>query len=257
MTSCVKDPDYVKKLEEAYNKCVTNHCDLTFDEKLKPAMANGLTRLPWIGKSYREAKTKVLVVAESHYANSEDNLKLFDREFSTRYIVWESRIAGAPKDRYHVLQYDNLERVFTGMRIGDKSEDFWEHIAFYNFVQRTIYSSKGRPNGNDFIDGWKHFIDVVKVLKPDVCLFSGVTASKSFDGQMQKLGVSYTPIKWQAAIASRAYPRVGAVNLENYHLPLVFIKHCSKYFSWSKWHAYLQQTLPDATTYLHEVVTAK
>lgn len=119
-----------------------------------------------------------------------------------------------------------------------------------------MYTSDERPSKDDFIDGWKNFIDVVKVLKPDVCLFSGVTASNWFDEQMQKLEVSHDPIEWREAI-SRIYPRVGAVNLENDHLPLVFIKHCSRYFSWSRWHAYLQQTLPDATTYLREVVTAK
>ena len=206
----------------------------------------------------QKIKKKVLVVAESDYASSKDELEDFYKwKYSTQYLVWESRITDVPP--YPILQYDNLERVFTGISdIGTNGrENFWKHIAFYNFIQRTMCTGKERPNGNDFIDGWKHFIDVVKVLKPDVCLFSGVTASKSFDGQMQKLGVSYTPIKWQAAIASRAYPRVGAVNLENDHLPLVFIKHCSRYFPWKTWHAYLQQTLPDATTYLHEVVTAK
>ncbi len=260
MTSCEKSckdsKEYVDGYEKKYNKDVKNHCDLTYDEELEPAMAKCLVRLPWIGKSYRKATTKVLIVAESHYANSENNLALFNREFSTRLIVWESRITDDP---YTVPQYNNLERVLTGIKsMGNENrEDFWEHVAFYNFIQRTMYPSKERPNWNDFIDGWGHCIDVVKVLKPDVCLFSGVTASKSFDGQMQKLGISYAPVKRQAAIASRVYPRVGAVNLGNYRLPLVFIKHCSSYFSWPTWYAYLRRTLPNATTYLHEVVTAK
>ena len=260
MTSCENscgdtNEKYVEGCESAYNKYVKNHCDLTYDEKLKPAIADGLTRLPWIGKSYSQAKMKVLIVAESHYVNSKKNLALFNREFSTRYIIWESRIADAPCCRpYTIPQYNNLERVLTGIRsLRTKGrEDFWEHVAFYNFVQRTMDTRMERPTWDDFSDGWKYFIDVVKELKPDVCLFSGVTASHTFDGQMKELGVSYEPVEKPDAVAG-IYPRVGAINLGDYHLPLVFIRHCSNYFSWPTWHTYLQRTFTKVTACLHEI----
>ena len=55
-------------------------------------------------------------------------------------------------------------------------------------------------NKEDFRNGWDVFPEVVKILKPDYCLFIGLIASYSFNIKMKEKGLSYEPVSWMEKI---------------------------------------------------------
>ncbi len=74
--------------------------DSSYDKSFQKIMeAHPLTWFPWVGRNYRKARLKILVVAESHYANDNDPQKLRDALENcaddvnfTREVMFESAI---------------------------------------------------------------------------------------------------------------------------------------------------------------------
>ena len=83
---------------------------------------------------------------------------------------------------------------------------------------------------DDFATGWKVFSEVVRILQPSHCLFIGVAASEHFNlgsvSRTQRVG--------------RTWARVAKLELGGKTTELIFVQHLGSYFSWSKWHGYLQ-----------------
>jgi hypothetical protein len=213
---------------------------------------SGLTWLPWVGRKFsqRASDTRLLIVGESHYvrADSEEQLNIIRSQHLeasgyTREIVSECLLNADWPNK----TLDNIPKVLFKSPTYDRAR-FWADTAFYNFVQRPMhYNQEGqpeRPSWDDFVMGWRVFLDVIRIIQPSQCLFIGVEASRSFDFCMTAAGVPFTPITWPGKIG-RTWARTARVDLEGGSIELLFVQHLGKYFSWIRWHDHLRSQHPE------------
>ena len=210
--------------------------EMKYDERFKSI--NGLKWLPWVGKNYN--KTGVLIIAESHYggetefeADGSDNT---DEDFTREAFVKE-HVKGK---NWNMPNY--LMRIICGGGFSDEDEqrkEFWENVAFYNHVQKLMrLATRQRPSDEDFENGWDVFPEVVKILKPDYCLFIGLKASDWFNKKMQEKGLSYEPVYKMEKI-NGVRPRRFSLTVDGHKTEITGIKHTAQYFSWNKWYNFL------------------
>lgn len=213
--------------------------DTPFDSEL--SKIDNLFWFPWIGKNYSIENRKILIVAESHYViektkekTKEVIAKVSNREYQfTREMIY---------DQWKNNMIDNLFRALVKTNEFEPSQ-VWDNVAFYNFIQRPMdYTIKERPTKKEFLEGWKTFVEIVKILEPDECLFVGVAASNQFNTAMDFLGFDYDYVKWFKG--QGAYARKHSITVNSKKIPITAIKHTSQYFSWPSWHTFLCKNNP-------------
>jgi len=208
-----------------------------FNVPLRKLKAEGLTWLPWVGKDYSlESKHRVLIVGESHYAtNDKEDEQRTASEPYTQEVVYESLICGD----WTTPTLTNLPKAFFGASLFDR-ETFWSSVGYYNFVQRLMryVAPVERPSWNDFVEAWTVFERVVRILRPHLCIFVGVSAANSFEFTMNKLSVPHEPVRWHPKIG-RVSGRTTCLNTDGHKIGLVFMQHAGRMFSWSKWNRFL------------------
>jgi hypothetical protein len=210
--------------------------DTSFDFNLQKII--GLKWLPWVGSDYgKDENPKLLIIGETHYHdNTEWSIKQHDRIDFTRLIVDE---LGIQKIIYNGSKmFPNLHRVIFNNTSFD-SDKFWNLISFYNFIQRPMATIKSRPSVTDFSNGWPVFFNVIDILKPKVCLFIGTTSAHTLSEALKTSNFEMTFSKWEDKIS-----RVEPINITikhkmGYEVKLIFIRHTSRGFSWSKWNQFL------------------
>lgn len=217
-----------------------------------------LTWLPWVGKNYSNAKRKILFVAESHYSkDNQEQIEVAKSNMKNDLFLTREVVVECPIDHYwQNNMFDNLHRCLTGTTDFDTNK-LWNEIAFYNFVQKPMdYNGeqweKERPTKKDFLQGWRVFVEIVKILRPTDCIFIGVTASNTFDQFMDFAQIKYTPVVWTEG--QGAYGRTFSLSMDNYLLNCVSIKHASKYFSWEFWNSFLWKYCRNAMSFIQETL---
>lgn len=235
------------------------HCDNQYDSTFSTLKeTTKLAWYPWVGRDYASSPSRILVIGESHYVTTRDdkpdileNIKEWENDpLVTRICVWESNI----EDDWYNKTWGNLMRFLVGENEKVDKTALWEHISYYNFVQRPMNyggTNREQPTGEDFSQGWKSFIPVVETLNPDFCIFIGVRAANSFNGMMDCLGIEHLNIEGLPKV-NKTYPRRSSVTINGKKIPLLFIRHCGKYFSWDLWHKLLLQEMPDAVKIMKE-----
>jgi len=264
--------------EPSYEKQWILHLDTSFDEKFTALLPNGLRWLPWVGKEFRNSSGRILVVGESHYTNEGDICKIADKKaechsnvFYTREIVSEYPLEGYEAgwknsgDRGNNPTFDNLHRTLLKDDLllpehKNKRSRLWSHLAFYNFIQNAMDyggNRRERPSPDDFLRGWKLFIQLADVLHPKACIFIGVQASNSFNAAMGELSVQHKPVSIGESINGVYLRNGGEIALNDEVIKLVFIKHTSQYFSWETWSRYLESLMPETIEYLRTAVISE
>lgn len=213
-----------------------------FDDKF--AGVPNLKWYPWMGDDFSviEKDKRVLFIGESHYHGK--NVDTLERSLNpelTREIVEDF---GVWRNYNGSKIFKNLHKALFG-NDEFRSGKFWHLTSFYNFIQRPMNNPNDRPTRSDFQKSWPVFLDVIKIIKPTICVFIGTTAANhlsaistneefKIDGPNwgELIGTTY------AKTASISNPVVGSVDC-------VFIKHTSQYFSWQKWNTYLKATIPN------------
>lgn len=209
----------------------------------------GLRWLPWVGKGFGKdtAMKKLLIIGESDYAKATETetieaiqKKHEENREQTRECVWECQFLNDWRNR----TLDNIPRLFVGSNNGSKSL-FWQDVAYYNFVQRTmLYTNPPeRPNWNDFVSGWDMFLNVVRVTIPDLCVFLGSEARHSFWPSMTQKDVKFSPIQRTQRIG-RWWGYKAEISVGQKNIPMIFVKHPGKFFSPARWHDYLLKEFP-------------
>ena len=233
------------------------HDTSNFDTLFETARAQaGLTWYPWVGKDFESSSPRILVVGESHYVRNDFEKKPTiqekiqewqDDRTITRVCIMESCING----EWMVPTWQQLQYALAGSEQYDNLA-LWEHIAYYNFVQRAMdYETQTeRPNEEDFAKGWETFAAVASALKPDYCVFFGVTAANFFNWRMKELGIEHKQVE-PLPIISNCYPRKASVTIAGKQIPMLFMRHSGSYFSWPVWHDLLKQEMPAAAAALH------
>lgn len=230
------------------------NCNEMSDELL--AQIENLKWLPWIGSRFNSLSSndRLLIVGESHYHDKTSaSIEKHNSPTFTREIIEELAVE---RWYYGTKIFPNLHRAL--FRNDDfNSSTFWSLVSFYNFVQRPMDTNKGRPSYEDFYNGWFPFLEIVKLLKPKTCLFIGTSAANSLAHAVQNTDFSVDEVKWEDYI-SNAYAKTARIkdNEEN-ETQLIFIRHTSQMFSWSKWNDYLQKKIPSELNWLSEQLTKK
>ena len=140
---------------------------------------------------------------------------------------------------------DNLLKAILGNGSINK-EKLWSEIAFYNFVQRVMdYSSFNgnnteQPTIEDFDQGWKVFVELVKILKPTDCIFIGVSAAVPFERMMDQLNIKRTDRISHDKIGN-TNPISATIEIDGHTTKITFVRHSSAYFSPEEWNPFLEQ----------------
>lgn len=217
----------------------------------------GLTCLPWVGSNFyqRSFSKRLLIVGESHYIKAEDSEQLEEvcklhpeaPQF-TRKVVSECLVDADWANK----TLDTIPKVLFRTTEIDRPA-LWRDSAFYNFIQRPMHDNqKGyreRPLWEDFVIGWKVFVDVVNIIQPSHCLFIGVSAAASFDDCMRSQGLSFVNVARTLQVG-RTWGRSAKLTIAETNIELFFLQHFGKYFSWTKWHDYLQVQHTDFMNWL-------
>lgn len=246
-----------EELEKGYGALLKN-CDKSFDADFDRMIDfDHLRWKPWIGAVWKAAERRVLVVGESHYAAKPDT-----EDVQTRIGEWENDVEGTREvvcevgvsEWYTSRFFGNLHRALLGTDVhGECRTALWRHLAFCNFIQRPMKDPGERPRQDEFFGGWRHFIELLKRLRPDTVLFIGVSAANHFDGAMSALGIEHT-MKAES-MRNGAYPRVFSATFDGMSVRMLAIRHVSQYFAWESWRDFLAQKLPEDIAYLRKVAS--
>jgi hypothetical protein len=225
--------------------------NINLDKELKSI--DGLKWLPWIGQQYDslDQNNKILIVGETHYHDEDEPSRLKHEDINfTRLAVDDF---GIHRNRYNKINmYSNLHRALFGSSEFD-SNKFWNTVCFYNFIQRPMITNKMRPTPTEFSFGWKIFFEVIKVLKPKTCLMLGITSSHRLAEALQNSEFSMVgPGKWYEKISGVEPIILTLTDNAGYEVKLIFIRHTSLRFSWSKWNNFLSSNSSDLIELLKE-----
>ena len=196
---------------------------------------DGLTWYPWVGSDYGD--NRLLLIGESHYARDESKKVLFSKKHAT-----VGTVADVVNGKIWNL-FENTHYALTGTKNVDKKA-LWENLAFYNFIQRPMETTKGRPKPNDFKDGWKIFFELLKVLKPSHCIFLGSSAAKYLWPLVEKNNDTVF-VKNKCSLNQRdrkigsSLAKVAHLEFEDVCTDITFIRHPSSFFKKEEWHGYL------------------
>lgn len=245
-----------EELMENYGELL-QHCEKTLDSEFDRMIESGqLTWRPWIGADWFSARKRILIVGESHYAaqpdvaDAEAKVKEWQSDpDGTREVVYEVGVG----DWYASRFFGNLHRAIFGIDVhGDSRVALWRKLAFCNFIQRPMRDAGQRPRPSEFFGGWRHFMEMLKVIRPDVVIFVGVSAAKYFDGAMSALGIEHK-IAFDKC-QNGAYPCRFSAVYDGMKIDMVAIRHASQFFSWGVWRDYLANKVPDTIAYLNAII---
>lgn len=228
--------------------------DDSYDEHLQRAHEEGLTWLPWVGRDFRDSVHRFLIVAESHYSNQKDNTQaeldlVSANGDETRMVVGEYPVCNGWGITNRM--FDNLHRLLLAATTRDipfeTRKELWSVLAFYNFIQRPMnYAGqiKERPRRQEFVDGWRHFVNVARILRPKYCLFVGITAANVFNEAMSAMGIEHQQVEIIGKV--NGYRMLAAeLTLDGQRTRILFIRHTSSYFSWPSWREKFLSLWPD------------
>ena len=262
--------------EYTYQDLWDSHLDPSYDDVFSILLSNGLSWLPWVGRDFKTSAARILIVGESHYTNVNDAAKVglkksecqsnqnYTREIMAEYPLeglaagWENNAGRSNNPTFDNLTRTLLKTDLLAQQDLEKRGKLWRQLGFYNIVQRPMDYGKDRPKERpapeDFLNGWRLFVQIIGSLQPKTCIFIGVEASNTFNSAMQAMGIQYTPVEW-GDFLNNVYTRKGAsVTINGRVTNLIFLKHTSQYFSWDQWNEYLEHKMPEALASLRDSV---
>lgn len=97
-----------------------------------------------------------------------------------------------------------------------------------------------QPTIEDFDQGWKVFVELVKILKPTDCIFIGVSAATPFERMMDQLNIKRTNRIAHDKIGN-TNPISATIEIDGHSTKISFIRHSSAYFSPEEWNPFLEK----------------
>ena len=132
---------------------------------------------PWIGSRFAADGIdgrRLLILGESHHGGEGCNYAGFTAEVIRKEALGEN---GHARRRF----FARVQRLVIGGRGGLSDEertDFWSRVAFYNFIQSALESSRDRPTEEMWQAGQACLPETLEELKPDVVLVLGIELSR-------------------------------------------------------------------------------
>jgi hypothetical protein len=188
-------------------------------------LSKGLTFLPWEGMHYRDGRTRVLVIGESHYdpERSEPELTTQDLTTFTRRNVLFRMTAAAPTDSF----WRRIESIFGVGRSPEEIRAFWESIAFINLVQELLRNSRDRDLTPHWPRACRCLGPILDALQPDLALVLGAAAWAGISRQYssptgRKLDAEVPP---KFASSDSGYREIWALKATGRDVPAIHIAH--------------------------------
>lgn len=151
---------------------------------------------PWIGEKYLQMPVKVLVVGDSGYCGDEycqkrcgvrgnctyeemGDCRNFTKNIIKGYI--DNRLKDNSLEIYEKKTYLGFESSFLGYiesetsPTSDKSNEFWNSIVFYNYVQTAIASTSDQKeyNNTDYAESAPMFLHLINEINPNYIFIWG------------------------------------------------------------------------------------
>lgn len=129
---------------------------------------------------------RLLILGESHYESTLGEVST-NAQCKLTWDVIERAIRGDAGYSF----YSKVESAVLGRALNSPapSLDFWKRVAFYNFVPRLLETSGERPSRLDLQNGATLFFELLRLIKPNAVLVTGVTVwnaiSKFFPAEAQ------------------------------------------------------------------------
>lgn len=141
--------------------------------------------------------------------------------------------------------FENTHYALTGTNNIDKKA-LWENVAFYNFIQRPMETTKGRPTPNDYKEGWRVFFKLLKIMKPSHCIFLGSSGAKYLWPLIENNNdivfiKNKCSLDQRNKIIGRFLGKVAHLEFEDVCTDITFIRHPSSFFKKKEWHGYLME----------------
>jgi hypothetical protein len=231
--------------------------DQTYDKEFKQLkeLKKKLNWLPWVGKNYigLQPENRILLVGESHYLKTKpcDDV-YYVKASATRDIIDQYGI-NEHKTKFHI----NTQELMAGRPLWKKEARtaFWNNVAFYNFIQSPMEQLGYRPNNKHIADAGENFIDLLKILKPTVCIFLGLEAAEKLGGAFENSDYRFEKPIGKTKMVKRNCPRIGKViNADGQMIKLLFVKHPGSYFSPGSWNLFLAKNAPSQMKWFKSLV---
>ena len=192
-----------------------NESSIAFDEDLLKVdhYKKYPEMMPWIGCGFTTQKIKILLIGESHYL-PKDCIYHLDAEawyrgtsttitkgrgsFTTRDII-----SSGTKDNWKKKSraiYKNTENAIYESRLFSiKPATTYANTAFMNFFQRPAQTNGDsiKPSNLDITVSNEVFSNVVKIIRPDVVIFTSSLAYKAAAKEqslkyLKEMNIQYT-----------------------------------------------------------------
>lgn len=220
-----------------------NSIDNQFDDQFKKIQS--LNWLPWVGKNYTKqpAGKKLLIVGESHYVPlGEDPDDVYSHMDWTRKFVSKEGLKLTSLYTGNAINplVCNTERAIFNEKCptDENKKNLWYSVAFYNLIQRLLTSinTEDRPTEKDFLTGWEVFLKVIDILNPNICLVLGKAGFGLLGHYLKN-----NPTDWSIRVEIHGQEKIAFLSKNEREIKLIFIRHPSQYFSWTKWAEIINQ----------------
>ena len=130
---------------------------------------------PWIGKNFNNPQNfiyKTLILGESNFTEVEK----FKYDHVINCVI--NDISVDPKIERDTLGFcrfsTKIRRIIFGRKEGIGINNFWQDVAFYNFVQFLVGDkARIRPTNEMWVESIKAFLEVILLLQPTKVLVLG------------------------------------------------------------------------------------
>ena len=133
-----------------------------------------VTFSPYIGKRYRSSTNRLMVLGESHYPNNDkslEQLRILTLTVLQAYLDYKNK---EKKHERWMNTFTKFSNVLNGHRLtGERAVNFWEEVAFYNYVQVPTSGTRKSPCKSDFQNSYAAFKKVVGEIKPNIIIIWG------------------------------------------------------------------------------------
>lgn len=235
------------------SKVDTANVDISYDHSYDHEFEkmSALAWWPWIGREFKNAKKKTLILGESTYIWDAKNTEGNERKAEEARI--RERVSRNDHLRIlhqnHALNFDrpskyvrNIERAIfqTKAPSGADKGKLWTSVVYHNLVLRPMSTLKDRPTDLDYTDGWKEMLNLAMLLEIDQCIAYGLEWKKIeallsiLTSQSERGELTFIRQELIQKIG-RSSPCVITINTDGRDLKILFIRHPSSFFNWKKW----------------------
>lgn len=130
--------------------------------------------LPWVGEKYQNGclGLRTLIVCESHYGSRENERPLVTSEIIKALALGEKN----PLANRRLKRHPHFSKIMNsiinkrGYRSRLEREEFWNSVAYYNYIQEFISGTRVNPKNHHWELGKKAFIEVLETLQPQLVI---------------------------------------------------------------------------------------